>query len=228
MNFDFLFYNYTGLLAFYTLIGLFFWRKASAAYRIMVINIAFAMITEVTAWAVVRWHYMDENNYVIFMPYMCGSFILYMFFFKLHTRDRMLHVASWCTAVFMPLFMLLNYFVLQDPGRFASNVIVLGSVFLIGACLRTLYLTMKNADDVSIYQKSGFWMSTLILIHYTLLVLNFSFINYRTDNLLDQNTDYIIEISFRYLNVLFYLALNLIFIKELLFSPQPGEQKQEV
>ncbi len=227
MDFNFLFYTYTGLLAFYTLIGLFFWRRTNAAYRIMVLNIAFAMITEVTAWLVVTKHWMD-NNFVIFMPYMCGSFVLYMFFFKLNTRDRLLNIASWCTAVFMPLFMLLNYLLLQDPGRYASNVLVLGSVFLIGACLRTLYLTMKNADEVSIYEKNGFWMSTLILIHYTLLVLYFSFLNYRTENLLDQSTDYIIEISFRYLNVLFYLALNLIFIKELLFSPQPGEQKQEV
>jgi|GEM_PF-1407949 len=227
MTFDFLFYIYTGLLAFYTLIGLFFWSRTTPAYRIMVVNIAFAMVTEIAAWLVVTKGWMI-NNFMIFMPYMCGSFVLYMFFFKLDTRDRLLHIASWCTAVFMPLFMLVNYFLLQDPGRFASNVVVLGSVFLIGACLRTLYLTMKNADEVSIYEKNGFWMSTTILIYYTLLVLHISFVNYRTDNLLGREADQVIEISFRYLNVLFYLALNLIFIKELLFSPQPGEQKQEV
>lgn len=226
MNFDLLFYIYTGLLAFYTLIGLFFWKKTSPAYRIMMLNVSFAMFTEIIAWLVVTAGWM-ESNFVIFMPYMCGSFVLYMFFFRLNTRDGLLNAASLVSAFFMPLFMLVNYFLLQDPGRFATNVIVLGSVFLIGASLRSLYLIMKNADEESIYHKSSFWMSTLILIYYTLLVLHFSFVNYRTENLKD--ADLLIEISFRYLNVLFYLALNLIFIKELLFTNAgPGEQKQEV
>jgi len=226
MTFDLLFYTYAGLLAYYMLIGLFFWNKLNRAYRLMVFNVGFALLTEVIAWQVIVQQWLP-SNFEIFIPYIGGSFILYVFFFSFHKKDRLLRVLSWFTIAFMPVFTVVNYFLLQDPGRFSSNVIVLGSVFLIGACLRTLYLIMKNADEESIYQKSSFWMSTLILFYYTLIMLYFSFFNYRIKNLVQQEVNEIIEIFFRYLNVLFYLALNLIFIKELLFS-QPAEQKQEV
>lgn len=160
------------------LLGIINWKRLDMALKVLVIQLATALITQVTGWV---YHIYYTNNTFIYNIYIVLDLWLIGLIALCLIQDRryrtiLVGAQVICTSIIAICIWKMGITVLANWGYLSSSILfTMTYLFLI---VRMLF----SADATSLTKRPHFWMCVGILIYYGGNVPLFGFFNYMIKN----------------------------------------------
>lgn len=76
-------------------------------------------------------HVLDVSNAIVYHYSIPVEYMFYAFLFSLHYRSQKFKKAAYAFILLLPVFAIINYFIIQQGEQFSTHVLTVGSFFMI-------------------------------------------------------------------------------------------------
>lgn len=205
--------NISLLLNFLLLLYIvYFFNSIINEYRPLVVVLGLGIFTNVVQ--IVLWSYEGISFWiynVIFIAYTILAFSTLLYFFKNKFRDSLLNglfyggIAAILTSVLIRDF----YFDLIHDSSRSTPTPLIGTIFIVAACLRVIFIFLKRVDDVVLYRKLDFWLVLIIMFYFVGQFVYLGYFNFFYAGLLNSS---ILFYVFQYVHHLYYVSVSLLLV----------------
>ena len=205
--------NISLLLNFLLLLYIvYFFNSIINEYRPLVVVLGLGIFTNVVQ--IVLWSYEGISFWiynVIFIAYTILAFSTLLYFFKNKFRDSLLNglfyggIAAILTSVLIRDF----YFDLIHDSSRSTPTPLIGTIFIVAACLRVIFIFLKRVDDVMLYRKLDFWLVLIIMFYFVVQFVYLGYFNFFYAGLL--NSSILFDV-FQYVHHLYYVSVSLLLV----------------
>jgi hypothetical protein len=158
------------------LIGLFSFKKSNPLYlKLLPFFLMLTLSVELTGELLQG---PGGNNLLVFNLFSIVEFMYYSWFFKMVTPGKNAQVFIRLTLYLLPVFCLVNIFLVQGPNFFHTYTYCLASIMMVILGILYFYRLFKSDGRLNLLREPAFWMSIGIIFFFTCSVSVIGVINY--------------------------------------------------
>lgn len=208
-----IFANFILLFNFLLLLFLvYFFNSILKVYKPLATVLILGVFTN--ALQIVLWSYEGVSFSLInsiFIIYTLLAFSILLYFFKKKFKDRILYIIFYSGILSILLTVSIRdfYYKLIEDFSKSTPTPLIGTIFIVAACLRVLFLFLKRVDSVDLYKKLDFWIVLIVLIYFVIQFVYLGYLNFFYAGFLKS---YVILEIFQYLHHTYYTSLSLLLV----------------
>jgi len=103
-----------------------------------------------------------------------------------------------------------NIIFLQGFNKVNSYFLLFEGLSTIGICLFAYFRLLFHHDQLRLYKYPHFWFTTILMIFWSIIFLNWSLYNYVSIRY--KEASWIVNVSILFVNILNYLSISCVFI----------------
>lgn len=184
-------------------------RKEYRPLMLVLLLGAFTNVLQIVLWSYEGINFLVYN--IIFIAYTIIAFSLLLYFFKNKFQDPILKGLFYggIAAIILSVIIRDYYFDLINDNSKSTPTPLIGTIFIVAACLRVLFLFLKRVDSVVLYKKLDFWLVLIIMYYFVFQFVCLGYYNFFYAGLFKS---YILFDAFEYIHHIYYFSVSLLIV----------------